>query len=60
MSINDLHESSIDPLRKARMPLDQRPVFADRRRLDTVHDLNSVRVAHRDDTGFQRFVSDVE
>jgi hypothetical protein len=42
------------------MIFDQRPVLADRRAVDAIDNLHGMRIAHRNDADFQRFVGDVE
>jgi hypothetical protein len=60
MPINNLHETGIDPLRKALVIFDQRTMIADWRTVDAIDYLYGMRIAHRNDADFQRFISDIE
>jgi hypothetical protein len=58
--INNLHEAGVDPLREARVFFDQWPMLANGCGFNALHHLHGMRIAHRYDAGFQRFVGDVK
>src|SRR6185369_8271037 len=60
VAIDDLHEAGVDPLRKAFVVFDQRPVLGDRCAVDAIDNLHGMRVAHRNDADGERFVGDIE